>query len=95
MTKHTYSLDYDDISDVVKNYNFNGVGYGMLLIVESFEKIDNSVFIWVVYIQNSNGQIVSARRYIGGDYGGKGDKCSKEGIKLVIKLSGKDLRNYK
>ncbi len=93
--KNTYEINIDIIKKVVADYNIKGDGYGVLFIVESIEKIQNSIFIWVVYIDKSSGQVISSRRYIGGGYGGSWKNYSKGGVELVIKLSGKDLKLYK
>jgi hypothetical protein len=92
---NTYTIKIEKIKQVIDEYKITGNGYGVLLIVETIEKTHNNIFVWVIYIDNNTGKVINSRRYIGGEYGRKGNNYSKEGIKLVIKLSGKDLKKYK
>lgn len=94
----TYGIDIEKIKKAISEYKINGTGYGVIFIVESVEKVSNSIFIWVVYINNSTGQIISARRYTGCGLARdnrRGAYYGNKGIKLVFKLSGKDLKKYK
>lgn len=92
IANNAYFLNVGRIKDVVREYKFNGTGYGVLLIVESIEKVSKGVFIWVVYINNSNGEIISSKRYNGFF---KSIVFLNKAIKKIIKLSGMDLKNYK
>lgn len=95
---YTYGIDIDKIKKAISEYNISGTGYGVIFIVESVEKVSNSIFIWVVYFNNENGQIISSRRYTGCGWAKdnrRGAYYGNRGIKLVFKLSGKDLKKYK
>lgn len=65
MVDHSYSLDHEDINKVVSEYKFSGKGYGVLLIVETFEMQNEKVFVWATYVNNATGQLISSRRYSG------------------------------
>ena len=94
----SYSIDNEDLIKTVEDYNFSGNGYGVLFLVESVEIISNSIYIWVIYINNADGSVVSSRRYIGTSYHMNvkgGDYYGEKGIELVIKNSGSDLKRYK
>ncbi len=92
IVNNAYFLNIEGIRNVVREYKFKGSGYGVLLIVESIEKVSKGAFIWVVYINNSNGEIISSKRYNGFF---KSVLFLNKAIKTIIKLSGKDLKNYK
>ena len=87
-----YFLDIDKIKKVVSEYNLDKNGFGVLFIVESIEKVSNGIFIWVVYINTNNKEIISTKRY-NGDF--KNFLFLKKSIRSIIKLSGLDLRHYK
>jgi len=92
-----YNLNFEKIVKIVDEYKIEGLGYGVLGVVESVEKVTNSIFIWIVYLDNSTGKIISSKRYTGCGWAMNnrlGDFYSIKGIKLIIKLSGKDLQRY-
>jgi hypothetical protein len=98
VSDHTYGIDIEKIQNVVSNYKIMGVGYGVIFIVESVEIVSNSIFIWVVYVNNQTGQIVSSRRYTGCGWSRdhrRGEYYGDKGIKLVLELCGQDLKQYK
>ncbi len=92
ITNIAYFLDIEKIKKVVEEYKIDGNGFGVLLIAESIEKVSKNIFIWVVYINNSTGKIISSKRYVGTD---SSLYSLSKGIKSIIKLSGLDLKNYK
>ncbi len=95
MGNETHEVSYDKVKEIVSGYSFKGSGYGVMIIVEVFDKTNEMVSAWVVYINKQNGQVITGRRYRG-VAGGIGMRYHwLQGIEDVIKFAGKDLKNYK
>jgi hypothetical protein len=95
LNNETHEISYDKVKEIVSGYSFKGSGYGVIIIVEVFDKTNEMVSAWVTYINKQNGQVITARRYRG-IAGGIGMRYHwMQGIEDVIKFAGKDLKNYK
>lgn len=87
-----YEIDAETVKKVVSEYDIKGTGYGMLFVVESFEKTRSKGYIWIAYFNKADKKIISITRYTGFfDWG----DAWKQAIINVIKASGKDLTAYK
>ncbi len=54
-------LFIEDIKKVAANYSNGKEGYGILFVVEEFEKLES--YVWVAYINTKNGELISTKRY--------------------------------
>lgn len=90
MVSEGYDMDIDTVKKIVSEYDIKGRGYGILYIVEGFQVEGKRAYIWVVYINESDKSVISAKRFIGEAHGDW-----EKAIYRVIKLSSKYLNSYK
>lgn len=86
----------DDIKKIVSEYKIKGSGYGVLMIVESYENTSQFAHVWSVFLNNATGEIISTRLFTGEtfrttDY----DLRWRNAVKVAIVNMCDDLKNYK
>lgn len=95
ITSGVHEIDIDDVKRVISGSNFSGSGYGVILIVESFDNANNTASVWVAYFNRPDGKLISTRRYMAtsSPISGISNQWT-ETIRDVIRRSSQDLRGY-
>jgi hypothetical protein len=96
ITSGVHEIDVDDVKRVIAESNFSGSGYGVILIVESFDNANNTASVWTAYFNRSDGKLISTRRYMATSSSISGISNQwTETIRDIIRRSSQDLRGYK
>jgi hypothetical protein len=94
ITDDSYELTSEQIKNVISNYNNTGDGYGLVYVVESFDKVKESAFIWVCLFNEKTGEAFYMNKFNGkpGGFGIRNywvnsvlDVMQKSGKKLPVK----------
>lgn len=92
LVNSNYNLDDEAVRNIISKYDVNGTGYGLLLVVEEFEKNSNRAYIWVVFIDNTSKKLLAIRRYICDSKNGDIENRWLSAIDLALRYGGKILR---
>jgi len=65
VTDNSYAISEKDVEAVVKNYRLKEGGEGLLMVVESFSKIEELANVYVVKFDTKTGKIIEIKKQTG------------------------------
>ncbi len=65
VTDNTYTITEKDVEAVVKNYKLKEGGEGLLMVVESFSKMEELAYVYVVKFDTKTGKIIEMKKQTG------------------------------
>lgn len=90
-----YDMTLDEIKKILSGYKIKGNGYGILLVVEGFEKVTDYAYIWILFIDERKGEILGSTRSLCRAFIGGMDERWLGAIKYSLEHGGNYLKSYR
>ncbi|MEI7596274.1 MAG: hypothetical protein WCK02_11040 [Bacteroidota bacterium] len=94
ITIDEYSIPADDIKKIVKNYSIEGGDIGLVFVVESLDKIDQEVSIWITFFDIKTKEVLLSKLVTGKAGGIAFKNYWAGGIYQIIKQCPKQYKSW-